>query len=134
MDDPELEGALRNFRLSVCSWSETAYSRPRRAAATYQRRVWRLAAGWALGCALTVGAASAGIYQYEHGQEMARQRAAAVAERQAAEAKAAAAVAPAAELNEDDEELLAKVDSDVSREVPSALEPLAQLAEEDASE
>jgi hypothetical protein len=32
-----------------------------------------------------------------------------------------------------DEDLLAKVDSDVSREVPSAMEPLAQM-DEDGSE
>jgi hypothetical protein len=31
----------------------------------------------------------------------------------------------------DDEDLLAKVDNDVSRQVPSAMEPLAQLMAED---
>ena len=31
----------------------------------------------------------------------------------------------------EEEDLLAKVDSDVSREVPSAMEPLAQLMAED---
>jgi hypothetical protein len=37
----------------------------------------------------------------------------------------------AEQRNRDEEELLAKVDSDVSREVPSAMEPLAQLMAED---
>jgi hypothetical protein len=32
---------------------------------------------------------------------------------------------------QEEEDLLAKVDSDVSREVPSAMEPLAQLMAED---
>ncbi len=31
------------------------------------------------------------------------------------------------QLRQEDEDLLAKVDSDVSREVPSAMEPLAQM-------
>jgi hypothetical protein len=33
--------------------------------------------------------------------------------------------------SQEEEDLLAKVDSDVSREVPSAMEPLAQLMTED---
>jgi hypothetical protein len=33
----------------------------------------------------------------------------------------------------EEEDLLAQVDSDVSREVPSAMEPLAQLMAEDES-
>ena len=136
MNDPELQQALRNFRLSVHTWSDAAYSRPQTVSAVYRRRIWRLAAGWALGCALTVGAASAGIYQYEHGRDVARQQAMAAAQRQqqAAEQKARVEQPPKASLNEEDEELLAKVDSDVSREVPAAMEPLAQLAVEDESE
>jgi hypothetical protein len=35
------------------------------------------------------------------------------------------------QVRQEDEDLLAKVDSDVSREVPSALEPLAQMMAED---
>jgi hypothetical protein len=34
----------------------------------------------------------------------------------------------------DDEDLLAKVDSDVSRQVPRAMEPLAQLMVEDETQ
>jgi hypothetical protein len=37
----------------------------------------------------------------------------------------------AANRAREEEELLAKVDSDVSRQVPSAMEPLAQLMAED---
>jgi len=35
---------------------------------------------------------------------------------------------------QEEEDLLAKVDGDVSREVPSAMEPLAQLMAEDESQ
>ena len=34
-------------------------------------------------------------------------------------------------VERDEEDLLAKVDSDVSREVPSAMEPLAQMMSDD---
>jgi hypothetical protein len=40
----------------------------------------------------------------------------------------------AAEQRARDEELLAKVDSEVSQEVPSAMEPLAQLMAGDEAE
>jgi hypothetical protein len=121
--DLGLEQALKEFRLSVCSWSEAAYSRPRRAAAVAQRVSWRLAAGWALGLALAVGGVSGTVYERHHRQEMARIAAARAAEQQrlVRELKA----------REEEEDLLAKVDSDVSREVPSAMEPLAQLMAED---
>jgi hypothetical protein len=35
------------------------------------------------------------------------------------------------QARQEDEDLLAKVDSDVSREVPAAMEPLAQIMAED---
>jgi hypothetical protein len=51
----------------------------------------------------------------------------------AAAAQAATQQKLAAEqrVREEDEDLLAKVDSDVSRNVPSAMEPLAQMMAED---
>lgn len=122
--EPELAQALGDFRLCVHAWSEAAYTRPRTVAATVRRRSWRLAAGWALGCALVAGSLSGGMYERHHRQELARVAAARVAEQQrlAAEQRA-----------REEEELLARVDSDVSREVPSAMEPLAQLMDEDES-
>ena len=50
--EPELEKALADFCLAVHAWSDAASHRPRTLAATVRRRSWRLAAGWALGCAL----------------------------------------------------------------------------------
>jgi hypothetical protein len=123
--DSELQEALTNFRLSVHAWSDAAFSHSRTAAAAVApRQVWRLAAGWALGCVLVVGGASAGVWQH-HQREM-RIAAARVAEQQRLVAQQRERQA-----RQEDEDLLAKVDSDVSREVPVAMEPLAQLMVED---
>jgi hypothetical protein len=118
--EPELAETLREFRSSIHAWSDAALSRPRMAvAAPGRRKLWRLAAGWALGCVLLAGGASTGVYQHLHQQQLATIAAARVAEQErlAAQQKA----------RQEDEDLLAKVDSDVSRAVPSAMEPLAQL-------
>ena len=121
--DPSLAEALSDFRSSVHAWSDTIYNRPRRAlAAAPRRRVWRLAAGWALGCAMIAGGLSGGVYQVQHRKELARIAAVQLAEQQRQQRLAAE---EQARLEEED--LLAKVDSDVAREVPAAMEPLAQL-------
>ncbi|MGP8175707.1 MAG: hypothetical protein ACLP7O_14330 [Terracidiphilus sp.] len=120
---PELAQVLKNFRASVLAWSDAAYSRPRTAVKTVRQRSWRLAAGWALGCALVAGGVSGGVHERHHRQELARMAAARAAEQQRLVAEQ--------RVREEEEDLLAKVDSDVSREVPSAMEPLAQLMAED---
>ena len=122
----ELDEALRDFRLSVHAWSEAVYSRPR--AAVAPRQVWRLAAGWALGCVLVAGGASAGLWQH-HQREM-RSAAVRVAEQERTQVRQAVQQRNQ-QARQEDEDLLAKVDSDVSREVPAAMEPLAQLMVED---
>jgi len=124
--DVELEQALKQCRDSVHAWSEAAYKRPRTLAHEVRHRSWRLAAGWALGCALAVGSVGGGLYERHYRQEMARM----AAEQRAAEQQRQVREQQA---REQDEDLLAKVDSDVSREVPSAMEPLAQLMAEDES-
>ncbi|MGA3080118.1 MAG: hypothetical protein ABSD44_01905 [Terracidiphilus sp.] len=115
----ELDEALRDFSLCVHEWSGVEYSRPRPVAASARQRSWRLAAGWALGLALVAGGVSGGVYDRHHRQELARVAAARMAEQQR--------LAAQAQARQEEEDLLAKVDSDVSREVPSAMEPLAQL-------
>ena len=122
---PELDLALREFRLSVHAWSEAAYIRPGTAVAAVRRKqVWRLAAGWALSGVLVAGGVSTGVWEH-HRQEM-RMAAARVAEyeRLAANERNQQVNQQA---RQEDEDLLAKVDSDVSRGVPSAMEPLAQM-------
>lgn len=120
--DAQLDQALRNFRASVRAWSEAELSRPRQATMTLRHRSWRLAAGWALGVALIAGGVSGGMYDL-HLREMAK---VAAAQREADHQRELAARKAHAE------EELAKVDKDVSRDVPAAMEPLAQLMGDDS--
>jgi phosphoketolase len=125
----ELDEALRDFRLSVHAWSDAAFSRQRTAVAPVApRQVWRLAVGWALGCVLVAGGASAGVWQH-HQREM-KNAAARVAEQQRLQEQLVAQQR-SQQARQEDEDLLAKVDSDISREVPAAMEPLAQMMAED---
>lgn len=126
--DAMLNQALQNFRQSVDAWSDAAYSRPRRALVAAPRRsVWRLVAGWALGCALLAASVSGGFY-VRHEQKVEKQAKLAAA-REAEHERLQADLRAREEQN-----LLARVDSDVSRDVPSALEPLAALMEDGSSE
>ena len=121
--DLELEQALKNFQSSVHAWSEAVYSQPHPPVRVH-RTSWRVAAGWALGCVLAAGSLTGGLYERHHRQELAKIAAAQEAARQqklAAEERS----------SKENEDLLAKVDSDVSREVPSAMEPLAQMMADD---
>lgn len=123
--EPELRLALDAFRSSVHSWSEAAYSRERSAFVTpVPRRSWRPAAAWALGCALVLGSVSGGAYERHHRQVLAQ-----IAQAKEIERQKQAAI----EKVHEEEALLASVDTDVSRQVPSAMEPLAQLMAEDES-
>jgi len=120
--DAELERVLTDFRRSVHAWSDAVYSRPRvLVAPARQQRSWRKAGAWTLGCLLAAGAASGGIYERRHRAELAQVAAMREAEHQRQ---------LAAERAREAEDLLARVDSDVSREVPDALEPLAQLMDD----
>jgi hypothetical protein len=122
--DPVLDEALKHFKASVHAWSDAELSRPRMASKVLRHRSWQLAAGWALGCVLVVGGVSGGFYERHQHQEAARIAAQALAaERQR--------LVAAEQARKEEEDLLSNVDSDVSREVPSAMEPLAQLMAED---
>jgi hypothetical protein len=122
--ESELRESLSHFKSSVDAWSEAMISRPRTAREVIARRSWRVAAGWTLGCALLAGAISGGVYEQRQKQEQARVAAAKEAEQQRQ---------LAAERAREEEDLLAKVDSDISRQVPDAMEPLASLMAEDES-
>ena len=76
---------------------------------------------WALGSAVFVATVSGGVYQNRREQEFAKAEAARVAQQQRE---------LAAERAQQEADLMAKVDSDIAREVPSALEPLASLMDE----
>jgi hypothetical protein len=126
-DDPVVAQALKNFKASVDAWSEAAMSRPRTVRTV--RHSWRLATGWALGCVLAAGSLTGGVYEHQHRRGLARiaaqQRAERIVQQQRADVGQPAASAAVA-----DQDLLATVDSDISREVPAAMEPLAQLMDD----
>jgi hypothetical protein len=152
IDDPVLNEALNLFKSNVDAWSEAAYHRPRTVERRVSHRGWRLAAGWALGCALAIGCLAGGVFERQHRQELARIAALKTAQKTAHErmvaAEAAAAThealveqpavkraaATAKSSTSSDQSLLAAVDTDVSREVPAAMEPLAQLMDDGGSQ
>ena len=119
--DPKTSEAIGNFKANVHAWSDAMVSRPRIEPEIAVRKTWRLASGWVLGCVVFVGTVSGGLYQNRHQQELARVAAAREAEHQRQ---------IVAERAREEEDLLAKVDGDISREVPTAMEPLASLMEE----
>jgi hypothetical protein len=136
--EEEMQQVLSDLRTSVHAWSEAAYHRPRTITSA-ERRVWRHALGWALGCLLAAGTVSTGVYHYEHKAAL-NQTALQTAQQHTEtalrqdNAQTGAAVVQEQKAGEEDDALMAKVDSDVSRQVPSAMEPLAQLLEEDGNE
>lgn len=150
-DDPVLNEALKLFKSSVDAWSEAAYSQPRPVVSGVRSNGWRLATGWALGCALAIGCLAGGIFEHQHRQELAKVAALKAAQKTAHERMVAAeaAVATQEALDEQpavkrvatakagtnsDQSLLAAVDTDVSRGVPAAMEPLAQLMDDGGSQ
>lgn len=122
IDDVELARALRNFKLSVHAWSDAVIARPRSVEVLSKKHAWRRGAAWALSLGLAVAVAGGGVYEQHQKQERARIAAAreAAHQRQLVEERA-----------RETEDLLARVDSDVSREVPNALEPLARLMDDE---
>lgn len=123
--DEPVRQALRSFKLSIDAWSEAAHSRPRAVQATIRRRSWRLAAGWAMACVLVAGSAAGGVLEHVHRQQVAAEAAA-----QAQRARQQQMAAAKQQASEQDQKLMASVDNDISQEVPSAMEPLAELMED----
>jgi len=140
--DPELDTVLRNFRASVHAWSEATYQSGVEATAQSRieaagrsralvlppaprRILWNRSLAWSLSLVLTAGVATTGIYEF-HQKEVARDKAIQQEiehQRQLAQQHA-----------RDVDELLARVDSDVSREAPTAMEPLASLMADDETQ
>jgi hypothetical protein len=130
-EDSEFDQALKNFKSSVHAWSDAVYSRPRAfTKPAYMKEVrlrsWRLALGWALGCVVVAGSVSGGLLERHHRLEVAR---VAAGQRAAEQQKRLREQPAGAQVS--DEALLAEVDSDVARQVPSALEPLGQMMADD---
>jgi hypothetical protein len=130
--EQELYEALRDFRLSVCAWSEATMSKPLTVVETGRRWSWRLATAVALGFVLIAVGVSGGIYMHLH-RQLATGWKQHPQETRMAAAHAIGLDQPAVAqqrnqpTRKEEDDLLAKVDSDVSRQVPVAMEPLAQL-------
>lgn len=121
--DAALEKTLSDFRSIVHAWSDGVYSQPHRPVKVHTTS-WRMATGWALGCVVAIASLSGGLYERHHLKEQAKIAAAAEAARQQK--------IEAEQLKANEE--LAKIDGDVSREIPSAMEPLAQMMTEDSTQ
>jgi len=156
-ESPELEQALKHFKSSMDAWSDAAYSRPRTAAKLAVRHSRRMVAGWALGCVVVMGSLTVAGHEIYHRQQLAKLAAQKAAEQRAAAGRATAQPtsaqpvsaqsdkkAPSATVRKtgvgtedsargQDDDLLASVDSDVSRQVPAAMEPLAQLMDDNGT-
>jgi hypothetical protein len=76
-----------------------------------------------MGCVLVLGVGSVGVHEHERRVQVAREQAVQVAQ-QEAERKLAAENAAL-----DEDALLQHVDSDVARQVPTAMDPLAGLVD-----
>ncbi len=118
-DDARIRQALQDFRASVRAWSDAAYSQPREVRLVARHWNWRLATGWALGCLLVAGTLTGGLLEYRH-----RQNEAQIAAQQIQEQELAAA---REKVRQEDRKLMTTVDNEISQQVPSAMEPLAQL-------
>lgn len=146
-ESPELKHAIEHFRASMDAWSDAALSRPRavtKMAARPAAAVWRKMAGWALGCLLVAGSLAGVFHAISHQQQMtklAEQKPVPEAATQQISVRPAAAPVTSAPVTKttpssvhakiatksEDEDLLASVDKDIARQVPEAMEPLAQL-------
>jgi hypothetical protein len=129
-DDPVVAQALRNFKASADAWSEAALSRPR-TTITVTQHSWRLASAWALGCVLAAGSFAGALYERQHRHDLARIAAAQAAAQKAAQQQLAIQLQP---VSAGDQDLLATVDSDISRAVPAAMEPLAQMMDDKSAD
>lgn len=123
--DPVLKQTLSEFKASVHAWSDAEFHRPRTAPSTVAHRTIRLAAGWSLAVVLLAGGATGAMYEH-HQRQLAAQAAAA----REAERQREMAAERARQQQQWEDEMLASVDTAVSREVPSAMEPLVQVADE----
>jgi len=122
--EPDLREAVGNFKATVDAWSEAMMSRPREVK-TPARINWSAVTKWALGCLVFAGTVSGGVLQNYRQQEVAKIEAARMAEQQRQLA--------APKVSIPDDELMANVDSDIAREVPSALQPMASLMTDDSN-
>jgi uncharacterized protein HemX len=125
LDDPNLGDALLEFKASVHAWSVAAYSAAR-TAPTRPAIAWRRTLAWALSLVLASGALSGAVYERHHQQVLAQQQ-----HQRELQLQHQQQMAAQQQHASEAEDLMAKIDSDVAREVPTAMEPLAQMMTDD---
>jgi hypothetical protein len=125
LDDPNLGDALLEFKASVHAWSDAAYSAAR-TAPTRPAIAWRRTLAWALSLVLASGALSGAVYERHHQQVLAQQQ-----HQRELQLQHQQQMAAQQQHASEAEDLMAKIDSDVAREVPTAMEPLAQMMTDD---
>jgi len=125
LDDPKLRDALLEFKASVHAWSDAAYSAAR-TAPTRPAIAWRHTLAWALSLVLASGALSGAVYERHHQQVLAQQQ-----HQRELQLEHQQQMAAQQQRTSEAEDLMAKIDSDVAREVPTAMEPLAQMMTDD---
>lgn len=142
--DAELKQALGDFKASVHAWSDAEFAKPRAVHASATHHGLKLALGWSLAGVL-LAAGSTGVvymaYDRQPDHEAANQQKAApmpAAPAQQMPAQQAAHVPDEARKHEmavhrasvqvPQEDLLASVDTAVSRTVPRAMEPLMYMS------
>ena len=125
LDDPNLRDVLLEFKASVHAWSDAAYSAAR-TAPTRPAIAWRRTLAWALSLVLASGALSGAVYERHHQQVLAQQQ-----HQRELQLQHQQQMAAQQQHASEAEDLMAKIDSDVAREVPTAMEPLAQMMTDD---
>jgi hypothetical protein len=152
-EDRDLKQALKHFKASMDAWSDAAMSRPRVVAKTSARHSWRRVASWGMACLLAACGLAVGVHAIYHRQQMAKLPAQETVQQTAVKQVAsgqetalpdsaqAAETAPVPETKAvkddagaEDKDLLASVDRSLSRTVPEAMEPLAQLMDDNEAQ
>lgn len=139
--EAELGPVLGGFRENVKSWSEGTCSSLRAEIYTPSAH-WKRALGWAVGCAVSVVGVAGVVQIQHHGSSSSVEPQIAMSEK-VAEVEPVPLVPQRApeptrierpRQQAHPEDWMAKVDSDVSRQIPEVLEPLAQWTTDDGEQ
>lgn len=136
--DSHVEEALRNFRLSMHSWSEHELTRRPAMQMQPARSAWHWfmapAATWAAAAALAIAAVGVPVGVHHHNAAIAQQKADDEARQRKLQEIQEAAQTQIAHTNIDDDKLLQHVDSDIAQDTPDAMQPLASLMSDSGTE
>jgi hypothetical protein len=136
--DPRFEEAMRNFRLSLHTWSEHELTSRPAMQMQSARSAWHWftapAATWAAAAALAIVAVGVPVGVHHHNVVIAQQKAADEAREHKLQEIQAATQTQIAHTSIDDDKLLQYVDTDIAQDTPDAMQPLASLMSESGAE